>query len=121
MKNIKFTFIAILSLMFSVTLSAQQLNMKTLSELKPRSIGPAGMSGRVTAIAVNQKNQNIMFIGTASGGLWRSVDKGISWKPVFDKQDNLSRGAIAIDQSNPDVFWVGTGENNPRNSVSSGL
>ena len=120
MRKVIFTITAILSLTFSLTLSAQQLNMKELSALKPRSIGPAGMSGRVTAITVNPKNQNIMFIGTASGGLWRSTDKGVTWKPVFDKQDNLSIGAIAIDPNNTDVIWVGTGENNPRNSVSSG-
>ena len=120
MRKVLLTLTTILSLSFFLTLSAQQLDMGKLGGLKPRSIGPAGMSGRVTAIAVNQKNQNIMFAGTASGGLWRSVDKGTSWKPVFDKQDNLSIGAIAIDPNNPDVIWVGTGENNPRNSVSSG-
>ncbi len=120
MRKVLLTLTTILSLSFFLPLSAQQLNMKKLSDLKPRSIGPAGMSGRVTAIDVNQKNPSIIFVGTASGGLWRSVDKGISWKPVFDKQNNLSIGAVAIDQSNPDIIWVGTGEGQPRNSVSSG-
>ncbi len=120
MKNITFTLLVLFSFLLSVPMSAQELHMDQMGGLKPRSIGPAGMSGRVTALAVDPKNQNIMFAGTASGGLWRSKDQGVSWKPVFDKQDNLSIGAIAIDPANPDVIWVGTGENNPRNSVSSG-
>jgi len=109
-----------LTLFLSISLMAQTIDMSKLQGLKPRSIGPAGMSGRVTAIDVNLRNPNIMFVGTASGGLWRSTDKGISWKPVFDKQKTLAIGSIAIDQHNPDIIWVGTGEGNPRNSLTSG-
>jgi hypothetical protein len=110
----------LMSMFVSIALLGQTLDMSKLSGMKPRSIGPAGMSGRVTAIDVNLQNQNIMFVGSASGGLWRSTDKGISWKPVFDKQKTLSIGCIAVDQKNPDIIWVGTGEGNPRNSLSSG-
>jgi photosystem II stability/assembly factor-like uncharacterized protein len=114
-------FVALIfSFLFSLSLTAQQPEMSRLSGMKFRNIGPAGMSGRVTAIDVNQKNPRIMFVGTASGGVWRSVDRGISWKPVFDKQKVMSVGAITIDQHNPDIIWVGTGEGDPRNSLSSG-
>ena len=116
MKRI-FLFIA---LFLSVALMGQTLDMSKLKDMKPRSIGPAGMSGRVTAIDVNLQNPNIMFVGAASGGLWRSTDKGITWKPVFDKQQTLAIGCIAIDQKNPDIIWVGTGEGDPRNSLNSG-
>ena len=98
----------------------QPLNMDKLEGMKARSIGPAGMSGRVTAIDVVLNNPDIMFIGTASGGLWRSKSGGVSWEPVFDSMSVASIGAVAIDQRNPDVIWVGTGEGNPRNSQSCG-
>ena len=120
MKKITFSLLLLLSLVFSFTLMAQQLDLSKFDGMKFRNIGPAGMSGRVTAIDVNQKDPRIMFVGTASGGLWRSANRGISWKPVFDKQKVMSIGSIAIDQHNPDIIWVGTGEGEPRNSVSSG-
>ena len=120
MKKITFSLSLLLSLVFSFTLMAQQLDLSKFNGMKFRNIGPAGMSGRVTAIDVNQKDPRIMFVGTASGGLWRSTDRGTSWKPVFDKQRVMSIGSIAIDQHDPDIIWVGTGEGDPRNSVSSG-
>ena len=85
-----------------------------------RNIGPAGMSGRVTAIDVVNDNPEVMYVGTASGGLWKSTSGGTDWKPMFDSMSVLAIGAIAIDQRTPDVVWVGTGEGNPRNSQSSG-
>jgi photosystem II stability/assembly factor-like uncharacterized protein len=99
---------------------AQKLDMEKLKGIKPRSIGPAGMSGRVTAIDVVTEQPNIIYLGTASGGLWKSTDGGIDWKPLFDQEKVLSIGAVAIDQSNPSVVWVGTGEGNPRNSQTMG-
>ncbi len=102
-------------------LFAQKVDMTKLQTLKPRNVGPAGMSGRVTAIDVVLRNTNIMYIGTASGGVWKSESAGMEWKPIFDKEKTLSIGAIAIHQPNPDVVWVGTGEGNPRNSLNSGF
>ncbi|MCB9301784.1 MAG: hypothetical protein H6566_14140 [Lewinellaceae bacterium] len=88
--------------------------------MKARSIGPAGMSGRVTAVDVNLQDPDEIYVGTASGGLWKSQGGGISWTPIFDTVGVASIGAIAIDQHNPDVIWVGTGEGNPRNSQTAG-
>jgi photosystem II stability/assembly factor-like uncharacterized protein len=99
---------------------AQKLDMEKLKGMKARSIGPAGMSGRVTAIDVVLKNPQIMYVGTASGGLWKSVSGGTAWEPIFDTLSVASIGDIAIDQENPDVIWVGTGEGNPRNSQTNG-
>ena len=78
------------------------------------------MSGRVTAIDVVQSNPDIIFAGTASGGLWKSESGGIRWAPIFDHEVTGSIGAVAIQQSNPSVIWVGTGEGNPRNSLNGG-
>src|SRR6056300_11985 len=99
---------------------AQQLSMEQLENLKPRNIGPGGMSGRVTSIDAVHDNPEIMYVGTASGGLWKSTSGGIKWAPIFDKQITASVGAVAIQQSNPSVVWVGTGEGNPRNSLNGG-
>lgn len=99
---------------------AQQLDMELLEQMEPRNIGPAGMSGRITAIDVVESNTDIMFVGSASGGLWKSESGGIAWEPVFEEYGAASIGAIDIHQKNPSVIWVGTGEGNPRNSQTSG-
>jgi photosystem II stability/assembly factor-like uncharacterized protein len=101
-------------------ISAQSFDTNILKDLKPRNIGPGGMSGRVTAIDVVLNDPEIIYVGTASGGLWKSESGGIAWEPIFDNQETASIGAIAIQQSNPSVIWVGTGEGNPRNSLNGG-
>lgn len=94
--------------------------MDLFASMKPRNIGPAGMSGRVTAIDAVTSDPSVIYVGTASGGLWRSTSRGVQWEPVFDEEPDHSIGAVAINQANPDIVWVGAGEGNPRNSQSSG-
>lgn len=103
-----------------ISLSGQDLDIKKFENIKWRNIGPAGMSGRVTAIDVNLNNKDHIIIGTASGGVWESKNGGISWKSIFDDQPCLSVGSVKFNQKNPDEIWVGTGEGNPRNSHNSG-
>jgi photosystem II stability/assembly factor-like uncharacterized protein len=79
------------------------------------------MSGRITAIDVVTANPKIMFVGAASGGVWKSENGGSAWTPVFDDQPTQNIGALAIQQSDPNVVWVGTGEGNPRNSMNLGM
>lgn len=100
--------------------AAQKLDLDKLKNFSPRSIGPGAMSGRITSIDVVTNNPNIIYVGAASGGVWKSTNRGTDWKPIFDKENTLAIGSIAIQQSNPSVIWVGTGEGNPRNSVNSG-
>ena len=104
----------------TITPASAQLDMDLLKEMKARNVGPAGMSGRVTAIDVVEENTKVMYVGTASGGLWKSESAGLSWSPLFEEERVASIGAISIFQKNPDVVWVGTGEGNPRNSQTSG-
>ena len=114
--------IALLAFLLAIfPLTAQDFKMDLVQDMKPRNIGPGGMSGRVTAIDVVLTNPDIMYVGTASGGLWKSTSGGIKWKPIFDKESTGSIGAVAIQQSNPSVIWVGTGEGNPRNSLNGGF
>ena len=100
--------------------NSQKVDLSLLKNKTPRNIGPAGMSGRVTSIDVVTKDPNVMYVGTASGGLWKSTSGGIKWEPIFDKEVTASVGSVAIQQSNPSVIWVGTGEGNPRNSLNGG-
>ena len=116
MKNL----ISLILLIIATSLSAQDFSTDILKDMKPRNIGPGGMSGRVTAIDVVTKNPEIIYVGTASGGLWKSESGGVKWKPIFEKEATASIGAIAIQQSNPSVIWLGTGEGNPRNSLNGG-
>jgi photosystem II stability/assembly factor-like uncharacterized protein len=92
-----------------------------LSGLSARNIGSAAMSGRIASVAaVNSGGKTTLFVGAASGGVWKSQDGGTTFKPVFDKMSAQSIGAITIDPSNPKNVWVGTGESWMRNSVSIG-
>ncbi len=98
-----------------------KVDSETISGLGARNIGSAAMSGRIAAVAaVHEGARLTVYVGAASGGVWKSVNGGTTFKPVFDKQPVQSIGAIAIDPKNPKVIWVGTGEAWMRNSVSIG-
>src|SRR5256886_1725818 len=93
----------------------------TISGLGARNIGSAAMSGRVAAIAaVKEDGRLTVYIGAASGGVWKSSNGGTTFKPVFDKESAQSIGAVAIDPQAPKTIWAGTGEAWTRNSVSIG-
>ena len=102
------------------TVSAQKISLDQFKNLKARNIGPAGMSGRITSIDAVHKNPSIIYLGAASGGVWKTENSGADWTPIFDDQPIQNIGALAIQQSNPSVIWVGTGEGNPRNSLNIG-
>ncbi len=100
---------------------APLLDAGVISGLGARNIGSAAMSGRISAVAAqNEAGKTTLYVGAASGGVWKSVDGGTTFKPIFDKNPVQSIGAIAIDRSNPKTIWVGTGESWTRNSVSVG-
>jgi photosystem II stability/assembly factor-like uncharacterized protein len=100
---------------------AQKLNFDHLKNLSIRNVGPANMSGRITAIDVVTSNPKIIYVGAASGGVWKSENGGSAWRPIFDEQPTQNIGAVTIQQSNPSVIWIGTGEGNPRNSMNLGM
>ena len=98
----------------------KQADLKQFKNWKPRAIGPAGMSGRITAIDALIENPDVILLGSASGGVWKTSNGGTEWTPIFDEQQTLNIGSVAIQQNNPNVLWVGTGEGNPRNSLNIG-
>lgn len=99
---------------------ADPMSTATFNGLRLRSIGPAFTSGRVIGFAVEPGNPAHYFVASASGGVWKTVNNGTTWTPVFDREGSYSIGAIALDPKNPLTIWVGTGENNSQRSVSYG-
>ncbi|MHC4177643.1 MAG: WD40/YVTN/BNR-like repeat-containing protein, partial [Planctomycetota bacterium] len=96
------------------------LPAKWIEAFRWRSIGPANMSGRITSIAVYEKDPSIWWAATASGGLLKTTDNGVTFEHQFDRQATVSIGDVQVARSDPSIVWVGTGEANPRNSVSWG-
>lgn len=90
------------------------------ANLSWRSIGPTIAGGRVAAVAGTPQDDQLYYLGTAGGGVWKSSDGGATWEAVFEKQRVSAVGAVAIDPTNENVVWAGTGEANPRNDVSYG-
>ncbi|MCX6283569.1 MAG: hypothetical protein NTW31_04955, partial [Bacteroidetes bacterium] len=122
MKLVIKVIVASLFCIFAGKVQAQdriKVDENTFGDIQARQIGPAIMSGRITALAAVDRNPAMVYVGAATGGLWKSKNYGTTFKPVFDKY-NQSIGAIAIDQNHPDTVWVGTGEVWVRNSVSVG-
>ncbi|MGI8782122.1 MAG: VPS10 domain-containing protein [Acidobacteriota bacterium] len=96
-----------------------KVDSATFGAIEARAIGPAVMGGRIMAIDVVARDPRILYVGSASGGVWKSTNGGATFNPVFDKHTQ-SIGAVAVDQANPETVWVGTGESCTRNSVSVG-
>jgi photosystem II stability/assembly factor-like uncharacterized protein len=96
------------------------IDAKTFERLEWRSIGPAIFDGRTTDVEGVPGDPNIVYVASASGGLWKTVNGGMTWRPIFERQGTISIGDIALEPGNPEVIWVGTGEANARNSISFG-
>jgi len=92
----------------------------TFSGLELRNIGPAFMSGRIADIAKDPTDRSIWYVAVASGGVWKTVNSGTTWTPIFDDQPSYSIGCVTVDEKNPHTVWIGTGENNSQRSVGWG-
>jgi photosystem II stability/assembly factor-like uncharacterized protein len=114
----KLLLIGIFAIAGLVSLPAQVTDA-TFGDIQGRQIGPAKMSGRISCLDAQKSDPNILWVGAAGGGVWKSLNQGTTFKPVFDDYTQ-SIGTIAIDQNHPDTVWVGTGEVWVRNSVSVG-
>jgi hypothetical protein len=105
---------------FLVLLVVSGIHAQDYSALSFRSLGPATTSGRVADMAVDPNNHDVWFVATASGGVWKTVNHGLTFSPLFDNEGSYSIGCVTIDPSNSNTIWVGTGENNNQRSVAYG-
>ena len=111
---------ALALLLFSVSMFGQTSHEAAFKNLKFRSIGPAVMGGRIDDFAVVESDPRIIYVGTAAGGIFKTVNGGVTWTPIFDEQPNPSIGDLALAPSNPSILYAGTGEPNNRQSSSWG-
>ncbi len=116
----KKTILFLLSLALGLTLDGQANLEAIKANFKWRNIGPANQGGRIVDIEAIENDFAKVYIATGSGGIFKSVNSGNSWTPIFDDYETASIGDIAVNQQNPNIIWVGTGEANNRNSVSWG-
>jgi photosystem II stability/assembly factor-like uncharacterized protein len=112
--------LSLVLILASASLGAQEISEAALARAPWRSIGPAVMGGRIDDVAVDERNPSVIYVGAASGGLWKTTNAGTTWEPVFDRQGVSSIGDVALAPSNPDIVWVGTGEPNQRQSSTFG-
>ncbi|MGE0812278.1 MAG: glycosyl hydrolase [Vicinamibacterales bacterium] len=99
---------------------AQRLDEGQLQALQWRAIGPAVMGGRIDDVAVDERHPSTIYVGSASGGVWKTTNAGTTWTPIFEHQGTSSIGDIALTPANPSLVWVGTGEPNNRQSSTFG-
>lgn len=115
------TLLPILAVAFwAAPTSAQDFNRSTFRGLSLREIGPALTSGRIADFAVNPQDPTEYYVAVASGGVWKTEDAGVTFRPIFDSQGSYSIGVVTLDPNNPHVVWVGTGENNSQRALGYG-
>ncbi len=124
----RFLFVLCMALALSLFLGAKKakkepeplLKESVLEGLNWRCIGPSNMGGRIDDFAVVERNPKVIYAGTASGGVWKTINNGVTWEPIFDDQTTSTIGDVDVAPSNPGIIWVGTGEPNNRQSSSWG-
>lgn len=127
-KSLRIVLVFGLVLVFFLFVGAQRekrtatplIQEQVLDSLVWRCIGPANMGGRIDDFAVVESDPHIIYVGTASGGVWKTTNNGITWEPIFDDQSTNTIGDVTVAPSQPDTVWVGTGEPNNRQSSSWG-
>jgi len=111
----------ILSIVFGQEKKSENfLSKLNLGAFKLRSVGPALTSGRISDFAVHPDKRHEYYVATSSGGVWKTINGGANYTPIFDRQGSYSIGCITMDPNNPYIIWVGTGENNNQRSVAYG-
>src|SRR5438046_2574469 len=105
---------------FVAPVAAQSLDSSIVSGCRWRTVGPANFMGRVSDVAGIPGPSKTLFVAAAAGGIWKSTNNGVTWRPVFDDKNIISMGMLAIAQTDTNVVWAGTGEPNSRNTIEPG-
>jgi hypothetical protein len=100
--------------------SAQTLDSATVAGFRWRTVGPANFMGRLSDVVGIPSPSKTMFVSAAGGGIWKTTNNGITWRPVFDDKSIIAMGMLAIAPSDTNVVWAGTGEPNTRNTIEPG-
>lgn len=118
----KFQILLVFGLVLSLSglFFSQSPEENLIKDLKWRNIGPSNMIGRISDFEALESDFTYVLVASASGGVWKSVNAGTTWEPIFDKYGSASIGDVAIFQKNRDIIWVGTGEECCRNSIAWG-
>jgi len=119
MRHVVLILSAVLALNPSA-LSAQRLRAETFAGLELRNVGPALQSGRIGDIVIDPRDRSTWYVAVASGNVWKTVNEGTTWEPIFEDYGSYSIGCLALDPHNPQVIWLGTGENASQRSVGYG-
>ena len=124
MKNLNLYLTLFLSLFFNDIYSqrnaSKEIQTSLFDKIDVRNIGPAKVSGRITKVIKDYSNTSTWYVTTASGNVWKTVNSGTTWKPIFEHYGSYSIGTITMDPVNPNILWLGTGENNSQRSVGYG-
>src|SRR5215472_16381735 len=100
--------------------SAPRLTSDTVKDLPVRNILGTFSSGRIADVAVDPRNRSVCYVATASGGLWKTSNRGLSFQPIFDEGGSYSLGCVTVDPKSPDTVWLGTGENQAQRAIGYG-
>ncbi len=120
MRLLQGSIVAVL-LLAAPSLSAQDaLTADAFRGLAFRSIGPSLTTGRVADVEIDPNNKSVWYVAVGSGGLWKTVNRGNTWTPIFDDYPSYSHGAVVVDPRNANIVWLGTGENTSNRSASYG-
>src|SRR5438128_106097 len=113
----------LLILLLTAVIAAAQtpgLTSAAVQGLELRNVGGTLSSGRIADIAVDPRNQSVWYVATAAGGLWKTTNRGLTWRPIFDRYGSYSLGCVTIDPANSNVVWLGTGENQSQRAIGWG-
>jgi len=110
-RSSKIGYALLACILFSYQLFSQNSDSSTFKGLEFRNLGPALTSGRIADIAIHPNNESVWYVAVGSGGVWKTINNGTTWKPIFDNEKSYSIGCVTIDPNNPSTIWVGSGEN----------
>src|ERR1700751_1933924 len=111
--------IAVISL-FAQQRLTPRLTSELVGALAIRNIMRTFSSGRIADVAIDPRNRSVWYVATASGGLWKTANRGLTFQPVFDEGGSYSLGCVTVDPKNPDTVWLGTGENQAQRAIGYG-